>query len=218
MFVHRIGNNVGTSLKGSTDEMEELCEDSTLRNLVIMLHQFGNPLTDEAEKLLNSDLSSPNGFVQEVIRRRARTYRCTSGPEPDLGALRIILEGRSVVPEVQQEPINKGSELEQTMVRPMEPSKEKPELGKRHNSDIKEAVDKEVEELRRELEEQKRRMQQEADVFKKRIAEMGREHYQELEEQKRRAQEEADVFKKHAAENQSKLEEDRHAYGKPSAI
>ena len=166
--------------------MEELCEDSTLKNLVIMMHQWSTvTVTDELEAALQSNLSSPDGFVQEVVRRGAKIYRCTGTSEPDLGALRIILAGRSVVPEVQQEPINKGSKSEQAAVRPVEPSK-----------------DKEVEELRRELKEQKRRAQQEADVFKKRIAEM---------------QEEADALKKHAAEMQSKLEDDRHGSGKTSA-
>ena len=192
--------------------MKELCEDSTLKNLVIMIHRWSEA-TDITEERLQSDLSNPSGFVQTVVRRGAKIYHCTGASETDLGALRIILGGRSVVPEVQQEPIDKGSKSEQTAVRPVEPSKEKPELEERHNSDIRElggnteeAADKEIEELRRELEEQKRRAQ-EADVFKKRIAEMVREHYQELEEQKRRGQEEADVFKKHAAEMQSEKEE-----------
>ena len=154
--------------------MEELCEDSTLKNLVMMIHQLGE-VTDESEALLQTQLSITCGFAQEVVSRGAKIYRCTGASEPDLGALRIILGGRSVIPEVQQEPINKGRKLEQTAVqravRQAEPSK-----------------NKEVEELRRELEEQKRKAQEEADGLRKCITEM-----------------------------QSKLEEDRHASGKASA-
>ena len=211
--------------------MEELCGDSTLKNLVIMIHQWGEVThKPRAEARLQSDLSSRYGFVKAVVRRGAKIYRCTSGSEPDLGALRLILGGRSVVPEAQQ-PNNNGSESEQTAARPAEPSREEPEVGERHNGDIREregstqeAVDKEVEELRRELEQQKRKAQQEADALKKRIAEMQskeesirQEVSQELEEQKRKAQEEADGLRKCIAELQSELEEDRDASGEASA-
>ena len=81
-----------------------------------------------------------------------------------------------------------------------------------------------VEELLRELGVQKRRAQQEADVLKKRIADMQsekestrKEFCHELEEQKRRAREEADGFRKRIAQMQSELEEDRHRFGKASA-
>ena len=244
VFVHRFGWSIETSLKSGTRIMEELFEDLTLKTLVIMIHQWGK-LDHGAEAKLQSDLSNPDGFVQRVVRRGAKIYRCTGRSKPDLCALRIILGGRSFVPEVQREPINKGSELERTAVRPVEPSKEKPELGEGHNSYIKElrgsaqeAVDKEVEELRRELEEQKSRAKQEADVFKKRIAEMQskeadmfkkhvaemqskeesirQEVSQELEGQKRKAQE-ADELRKCITEMQSKLEEDRHRSGTTSA-
>ena len=202
VYIHRV-ENYGASLKSNLEKLEELCEDLTLKNVAIMVHQWGN-VSDEAAAQLQSALSDPNGFVQAVVPRGAKIYCSTGTSGPSLsgsGALRIILEGRSVVPEVQQEPIKKGSKPEQTAARPVEPSK-----------------DKEVEELRRELEEQKGRAQQEAEVFKKRIAEMQskeestrkemvREHYQELEEQKRRVQEEADAgFKERIAEMQSKEE------------
>ena len=181
--------------------MEELCEDLTLKNFVIMTHRWGE-VSHKEEALLQSDLSSLDGFVQVVVRRGARIYHCADGSEPDLGALRIILGGRSVVPEVQQEPIKKGSKSEQTAVRLVEPSK-----------------DKEVVELRRELEEQKRRAQQEADVFKKQIARMQSKEEssrKELEEVKRRARKEAEGFRKSIAELQSELKEDRHTSGKAS--
>ena len=203
IFIHRIGNGVGTSLKSSTGTMEELCEDLTLKNLVIMMHQFGNPVSHGAARWTSTQLSDPDGFGQAVIRRGATIYHCTGASKPDLGALRIILGGRSVVPGVQRGPINEGSESEQTAVRPVEPSK-----------------DREVEELRQELEEQKRRAQQEADVFKKRIAEVQSKEEnirKELEEEKRRARKEADGFRWCIAELQSKLEEDRHTSGKTSA-
>ena len=205
VFVHLVGYAVGTSLQSSIGAMEELCGDLTLKNLVIMIHQKPGKVTDDAaEAQLQSELSNPDGSVQAAVRRGAKIYRCTDASKPDLGALRIILGRRSVIPEVQQEPINKGSESEQTAVQPVEPSK-----------------DKEVEELRRKLEEQKK-------LFKKRIAEMQskeestrkemvREHYQELEEQQRSAQQEADGLRKRIAELQSELGEDRHISGKASA-
>ena len=160
--------------------MEELCQDLTLNNLVIMIHQWGE-VSHDAEARLQSDLSDPYGFIQAVERRGAKIYRCIDASVPDLGALRIILGSWSA------------------------------------------ALDKEVRELRRELEEQKRRAQQEADALKKRIAEMRleeiirKETCQELDEQKRKAREEADGLKKRCAEMQSKLKEDRHGSGKASA-
>ena len=207
--------------------MKELCEDSTLKNLVIMIHQFGEVISHR-EQILQASLSDPDGLVQAVlVPLGAKIYRCTGASKPDLGALRIILAGRSVVPKVQQEPINKSSKSEQTAVRRVEPRKEKPEVGERHNSNVREplgstrkAVDKEVEGLRRQLEEQKRRAQQEADVFKKRIARMQSKEEsirKELEEEKRRARKEADGLMKCIAELQSQLKEDRHTSGKASA-
>ena len=182
--------------------MEELCEDLTLKNLVIVTYRWSN-FTHEAGAERQSHYLSSSAFAREVMRRGAKIYHCTCTSKPELGALRIILGGRSVAPEVQQEPINKGSESEQTAVRQVEPSEEKLGLGERHNSDIEElggstqeAVDKEVEELRRELEEQKMRAQHEA------------------EEQKRRAQEEADGLRTCIAGLQSELEKDRHTSGK----
>ena len=187
IFLQKVEEFIGTALKSNLEELEELCEDLTLKNFVIMIHHWSG-VTHEAEAALQSDLSDPNGFVQAVVRRGAKVYRCAGTSEPDLGALRIILGGRSVVPEVQQE-------------RPVEQNM--------------------VEELRQELEEQKRRAQLEADVFEKRNAEMQSKEEstrKEMEEQKRKAQEEADGLRKCITELQSKLEEDRHGYGKTSAI
>ena len=154
-----------------------------------------------------------------AIREGAQVYHCTNGSKLDLGALRVILGGRPVVPKVQQEPINKGSKSEQTAVA-TELSKEIPELAERHKSDIKKlkesmqgAMDKKGEELLRELEERNRRAQEEADRLRKYIAEMQtkeesrrKETYQELEEEKRRARKEAEVFKEQIAEMQSREE------------
>ena len=97
---------------------------------------------------------------------------------------------------------------------------------------MRKLLDKRIEALQRELDEQKRRGHKEADVFRRCIAEVRskeesmrkemdkkvEEHHQELEEQKRRAREEADGFRKCIAEMQSKLEEDRHESGKFFAI
>ena len=162
VFVHDVGWTIGTSLESSTGTMEELCEGSTLKNLVIMVHQW-DKVTRQAEELLQLELSSPSGFVQEVVRRGAKIYRCTGASEPDLGALRIILGGGSV------------------------------------------ALDKGVKELRRELEEQKRRAQEEADVLKKHATEMQRKAQGEA-DVRQKAQEEADMFKKQAAEMQRKVQ------------
>ena len=193
---------MGTALNNSTGTMEALCEDLTLNNLVIMINCRWDGVAPSGEGQLELDLSHPDGFVRAVAQRGAKIYRCSSASDPDLGALRIILGGRSIAREAQQEPIDKGSEPEQTAVRQAEPSGEKPESGEKHNSDIRElagstqeAVDKEVKELRRKLEEQKK----------------------ELDEQQRRAQEEAEVFKERIVEMQSKLEEDRHGSGKTSS-
>ena len=159
----------------STGTMQELCGDSTLKNLVIMIYRWKEG-SHTGEEMLQSQLSDPSGFVQEVVRRGAKIYRCTGAFEPDLGAVRTILGDRSVA------------------------------------------------ELLRELEEQKGRAQQEADVFKKRIAEMESKEgsirqdvSREVEEQKRKAQEEADGFRKCIAEMRSKLEDDRRGFGKTSA-
>ena len=167
--------------------MEELCEDFTLKNLVVMIHQWAE-ITRREEAELQSDLSSPYGPVQAVVQRGARIYRCTGTSKPDMGALRIILEGKKL-------------------------------WGR-----VKEAMDKKVEGLRQELEEQKRRAQKEADMFKERIAKMQSEResirkeiFQELEEEKRRAREEADGLRKCIAELQFKPEENRHGSGKSSA-
>ena len=219
VLVNRFGWHVGRALKNNIERMEEVCEDSTLKNLVIMIHQTGY-VPPDAEEKLQSNISDSHEFIPAAVRRGAKIYRCTSASEPDLGALQIILGGRSVVSEVQREPVDKDSASERRAVRPVEPSKEKLELRERRNSGIRElgggtqeAVDKEVEELRRELEEQKKE-------FKKRIAEVQSKEEstrREMEGQKRSAQQEADELRRCITEMQSKLEEDRHRSGKTSA-
>ena len=158
-----------------------------------------------------------------AIAEGAQVYHCTNGSELDLGALRIILGGRAVVPKVQQGPINNSSDLEQIAVA-MELSKEIPELAERQNSDIKmleegmqDAMDKKGEELLRELEEQNRRAQEEADGLRKYIAEMQSKEEIARKEMEKRAREEADGLRKRIAEMQSKLEDYRRGFGKTSA-
>ena len=148
--------------------MEQLCEDSTLKNLVIMMRRQG-PVNRNAGGALESELSDPGGFFQAVARRGAKIHRCAGASEPDLGALRIILLDRVV---------ERYKKLEESM---------------------QDAVDKKVEDLRRELEEQRRRAQREA------------------EEQKRKAQEEVDGLRKSMAELGSGIGDDRHGFGKTSA-
>ena len=221
----------GSTLSQTTEAFEGFREDRTLKNLVVMAHDWLTT-SPEQEQELNSRLPRAFGIA---IERGAQVYRCTGASEPDLGALRIILGVRRVVPKVQQESIDGGSGSEQTAVA-AKLSKVTPEpLAERYNGDIKklekstqDAVDKKVEELQRELEEQKRRAKQEADELKTRIAEMQskeesvrmeivKERCQELEEQKRRVQEEADGLRKCIAEMQSKLREDRHGSGKAAS-
>ena len=231
-LLETVGNSTcGRALCRSIEALKELCGDTTLKNVVIMIRHRDTDKPKEEQRLI-SDLS-PKGCFYPAIEQGAQVYHCNEASNPDLGALRIILRGRPVIPKVQQEPINEGSGPER-MVPATEPSKEIPKLAERQDSDVKElegsmqeVVNKKVEELLRELEEQKRRAREEADMFKKQIAEMQskeeivrkemvREHRQELEEQERRAQEEADGLRNHNAELQSKPEEGRHASGKPS--
>ena len=196
-----------------------------------MIHRHKNT-SAAVEHTLNSDLS-PRGCFYPAIEQGAQVYHSTDASDPDLGALRIILQGRHVIPKLQQGATSEGSGPER-IAPATELSKEIPKIVERRDSDVKkqeesmqEVTDKKVEELRQELEEQKRRAQQEADLFKECIAEMQskeiarkqmvREHRQELEEQKRKAQEEADGFRKRITEMQSELEEDRHRSGKASA-
>ena len=156
--------------------LEDFCEDVTLKNLIIMTHDW-EELSPADEERLKQDFSGGRKYVI-AMAAGAQVHHCTNAFELDLGTLRIILGGRPVVPNVQQEPINKGSESEQTAVA-AELSKEILELAERHSSDIKKlaesmqkAMEKNVEELRRELEEQNRRAREEADGLRKRIAEM----------------------------------------------
>ena len=220
--VHKIFQLVETEnwewwFVGNRGKLIELCGDATLKNLVIMTHDW-EEVSPADEERMKQEFSSKKQY-RTAIADGAQVYHCTNGTELDLGALRIVLGGRSVVPKVQQEPINKGSKSEQTAVA-AELSGEIPELVERHHSDIKKleesmqkAMDKKVEELRQELEEETRRTREEANGLRKRIAEMEskeesirKETFQELEEQRRRAREEADMFKKQIADMQSKEE------------
>ena len=220
-------------LINNSKALKELCGDTTLKNVVIMTHRWDNDKPKDEQRLI-SDLS-PGGCFYPAIEQGAQVYHCDDESSPDLGALRIILRGRPVIPEVQQEPTYEGNGPER-IVPAAEPSKEIPKLAERQDSDIKEleesmqeVVNRKVEELRRELEEQKRRAREEAEMFEKQIAEMqskdknirkelAREHRQELEEQERRAREEADGLRNRNAELQSKPEEGQHASGKPSVV
>ena len=207
------------SLFRNIEGLKVLCGDTTLKNVVIMAH-YRDTDSSRQREMLDAGVSIHGRFAP-VIHQGVQVHHRYKAS--DLGALRIILQGRPVIPKVQQETINEGSGPER-IAPTMELRNEIPKLAGRQDSDCKrleesmqEAMDKKVEELRRELEEQKRRAREEADGLRKRIAEMGREHRQELEEQERRAREEADVLRNSIAEMQSKLEEHRHRSGEASA-
>ena len=207
-------NYWGPWLRNNGEKLQDLLGDVTLKNVVFMTHNWKGVSRADEERP-KQEFSSAKQY--RITRAEgAQVYHCTNTSELDLGALRLILGARPVVPKVQQEPINKGSESKQTAVT-AELSKEMPELAERHNSDTKkreesmqEAVDKRVKELGRELQAEKRRAREEADGLRKRIAKMQSkestqtEFCQELEEEKRRAQKEVDMFKKQIAEMQSK--------------
>ena len=214
----------GCSLTTNIKALEELCGDTTLKSVVIMTYHRDTD-RPEAEQMMNSDLS-PGGCFYPAIEQGAQVYHCTGASEFDLGALRIILRGRPVIPKVQQELVNEGSGPEQ-IAPATELCNEILELAERRDNDFKkleesmqEVMDKKIEKLRRELEEDNIKAREEADGLKKRIAEMQleerirKETCQKLEEQRRRAREEADGLRKYIAEMQSKLEEDRHTSGK----
>ena len=215
--VHKIFQLAGTLIwewwfLHNEGRLKNLCKDATLKNLVIMTHDWKKVSPADEDEMKQK--FSTHYF--SAMKNGAQVYHCTNASELDLGALRVILGGGPVVPKVQQEPINKGSESVQTAVA-AELSKKIPDLAERHNSDVKkleegtqEAMDKKGEEHLRELEEQNRRAQEEADGLRKYIAEM-----QSKEESRRK---EVGMFKKQIAEMQSKLEEDRHRFGKASAI
>ena len=219
----------GYWLSRNIEALKELCGDTTLKNVIIMVYDW-REVRPTNEKLLNSDFY-PGGRLHSAIEQGAQVYHCTNASNPDLGALRMILRGRPVIPRVQKQPVNEGSGPER-IAPATELSKEIPTLAESHDSDVKkleesmqEVMDKKVRELRRELEEQKRRAQQEADAFEKRIAEMQskeestrRVFFQEREERERRAREEVDGLRKRIAElMRSELEGDRHGSGKDSA-
>ena len=198
-------SNGGSSLSRSIKALKELCEDTTQKNVFIMILHWNQWISNpKAEWSLELNLSSRGSF-HPAIKQGAQVYFCNSNP--DLGTLRIILQGRLV------------------------------ERYKKLEKSIQDAVDKKVEDLRRELEEsirkesgqeleeEKRRARREADLLKKHIAEMQskeeiarkeivREHRRELKEQERRAREKADGLRDRISEMQSKLEEDRHTSGK----
>ena len=115
----------------------------------------------------------PGACFHPAINQGAQVHHCSRAYNPDLGALRIILRGSQA---------KRYKKPEESML---------------------EVMNKEVEELRRELEEQKRRAQQEACVLKKRIAEME----SKLEEQERRARDNAGGLWNCIVMMQSELEE-----------
>ena len=176
------------SLSDNVQILKELCVDATLKNVVIMIHEW----EDVGPKAERGSLKVFNSMTEQG----AQLQRFTDASQPARGVLRTILEGRPVVPVV-------------------------PKLAERRDSDIKgleksmqEAADQKVQELRRELEEQKRRAQQEADTFKSRIAEVkSREesirediikgYRQKLEEQKRKADTELATLMTHVTATQS---------------
>ena len=214
--------------------MRELCGDTTLKHVVLVTQGWGqNDPSEPATSWRKSRLTT-NDIEQFVfkpaIENGAQVYHRIDRSKPAQDVLRMILPGRKAVPKSQPELVDEGEESWQTA----EPSKEMGELVRGHDSHAEElesmrkTTNEKVESLQRELDEQKRRAQLEADAFKTCIAEMrsekesmrkemdqkAEEYHQELAEQKRRAQEEADRLRKCIAEMQSKLEEDRHESGK----
>ena len=146
-----------SAFRQSIEALKELRGDTTLKNVVIMI-RHRDKVKPEVEQRLNSNLC-PWGCFHPAIEQGAQVYHCTGTSKPDLGALRLILGDRR-------------TERDNSDTKNQEDS-------------MQEVMNKKVEELRRELEEQKGKAREEADGLRKRIAEM-----------------------------QSKLEEDRHTSGK----
>ena len=139
------------------------------------------------------DATSPSGRIYPAIKQGAHVFHTLGDLSLDLGGLKFILRGRSSDIKKLEESMQKAVD------KKVEEIRQELEESIREESMQKE-VDKKVEELQQELEESIRK-----------------ESHREREEEKRRVREEADGFRKRIAELQSKLEEDRHGSGKASA-
>ena len=188
----------------SIEILKELCEDTTLKNVVVMTTSNRDE-TDLDKEHPRDALSHGGEAFYPAIERGARVF-------PDLGGLKFILRGRDI------------NKLEESMQKAMDKKvgKIRRELEESMRKEsVQKAIDKKVEELRQEMEESIRKESMQKGIDKK-VEELRREleesirreSHREREEEKRRAREEADGFRKCIAELQSKLEEDRHGSGK----
>ena len=71
----------------NTIRLKELCEDATLKNLILMTHDW-KEVSPAVEERMKKDF--PRKYAT-AIKEGAQVYHCTNGSELDLGALRIIL-------------------------------------------------------------------------------------------------------------------------------
>ena len=202
---------------------------------VTPIYIFGELRSEKAleDVVFGRDAQQKQGFKAKrpnpAIYQGAQFYDLEDKPESAQDILRMALKNRPVAPETQHESYDEGRESRRIGGFPERRDGETREL---KESMGKRVIEKELEvkELRRELDEQKSRAQEEANDLRNHIAAMQREEVrvreemhrvenrcQELEEQKGRAQGEMDDLRKRIAEIQSEFEEDRRrAPGEPS--
>ena len=201
---------------------------------VTPVYIFGELRSEKAleDALFGRDAQQEQGFKARrpnpAIHQGAQFYDLEDKPESAQDILRMALKNRPVVPETHHEFYDEGGESGTIGWFPGRRDGETREL----KEGMRKAMEKdlEVKELRRELDEQKSRAQEEANDLRNHIAAMQREEVrvreemhrvenrcQELEEQKGRTQGEMDDLRKRIAEIQSEFEEDRcRAPGEPS--
>ena len=155
-------------LAGNRSEARALCGDGTLKNLVIMTHDWKKFSPVDEDKMKQA-------FPKEysyAMEDGAQVYYCTNASELDLGALRAILGGRPVVPKVQQEEQNRRVQEEADGLRKYIAEMQSKEESRRKEMDVfkKQIAEMQSKEIaRREME---RRAREEVDGLRKRIAEM----------------------------------------------
>ena len=151
----------------------ELCGDSTLKNVVLITNKWGEVSSEDGQDRENK-LSSK--FFKPVLDKGAQMVRHHNTVESAHDIIRMIIKNHPVALRIQREPVDEQKTIVDTATGDV--NKEVNALIRKHQMEMEkvreemlQAMKEKDEVTRRELEEERRKMQEMMEGFKKQEAE-----------------------------------------------
>jgi hypothetical protein len=170
IYIHRISDDKFGGLAVRNFRMfRELCGETTLRNVILMTNMWGrvDPQQGAARERQLKD-----NYFKAAIDKGAQLRRHDNTPESARAILREILKNQPLALKIQRELIDEGKDIGQTAAG-TELNREIRKLVEKHRIEMREleenmwkAVKERDRETREELEEERKRLMEEAESLR----------------------------------------------------